>query len=60
LLLTPPTIKKQFFKTHKLVSHFSFDAKGAKEKLTKENAEMGFFAVCGRRGGFRSLHCAAF
>ena len=30
-----------FLATHKLISHFSFDTSGAKEKFAKENADKG-------------------
>jgi len=43
----------------KLISRFSFDTIGAKEKLTKENAE-DCFVACGRRQGLRALDRANF
>jgi hypothetical protein len=46
-------------KNIKILSRFSFDTTGAKEKLSKENAE-DCFALCGAREGLRALHCASF
>jgi hypothetical protein len=37
-----------------IVFRFSFDTRGAKEKLTKENAT-GYFAACARRPTLRAL-----
>ena len=42
------------------VSHFFFDHRGAKKKLTKRKRRVGSFAVCGRRQGLRALDGAAF
>ena len=46
-----------FFASAKSLTTFLFEAKGAKRKVIKrETPFLGFFALCGARGGLRALH----
>ena len=45
---------------HKLLSHFSFDTIGAKEKLTKENAVWGVSRSAERDQGYAPWMGATF
>ena len=59
-LLTNRILKRLFVKSYKFVSHFFFEAKGAKKKLSKRNAEKGISPSNGGEEGFAPSTAQAF
>ena len=59
-LLTNRIIKRLFVRSYKFVSHFFFEAKGAKKKLSKRNAEKGISPSDGGEEGSAPSTAQAF